>query len=1367
MRSSELYQIALIFLGIAATILFGMFLWREIYPEYKIYQNDYIQLEKFRSTYSGETIPPFSAGIKQIVIEREDKGPPTIDRCMSCHVALEFPHFSPTKLAYDINGNLIRNEEGNPVKIPNENYIWAKLETKIKELTDSQVNEQLIKEGNSSKVNKRLQGAEELKSLKIAQVGSQFYDVKKVLTMHPLMGKETRPFEFHPIEEYGCTSCHNGNGRGLTTIRAHGPVFDGTYSYEFLGPTPQFTEPDPKNDPRFAYVFNYKPHHELLFQTQPIYVGTLIQAKCMQCHQTSEEAFLSAFNTAIDITNSRQQLSKSIETALQQEKEAFIAFLEIKQEILANGLESTLNALEKKENDPYLSDQERDKLASRIKFFKISINTAKTQQFSKETEKDILSKINQQLISMLGSNILLQKFETFLTERQESFGTILDQFILKFQKDPNAIGTLFKKFDALDFEKQILHHLQDTETSITQTLSDQKVISSMNTDLDRLTAGYHRGKELYISQACYACHRIAGLSRGGVGPELTEIGSGYPWYLKRKLVWPQGDLASSTMPNYHLDHEELEPLVTFMLAQVGENKSVSSTAYKTAIQEWEAGRKLSWEKPITPVQMHDLRFAMTVFATQGCAACHRLKGFESNVGYRIEKEHPGKLNFETLYKEREWFTKLIPEMISGSSLVTILDQHADEINQRLADDVRQNSILEEIEKLFPETIESFYTNFRYASRSKNYYDEQLLQMPTNLKEKILQKKKQWKDLVHRVLMVYIQEYGLGRLIGPRPNWSGIYRSDEWLMEHFRKPSAHVARSIMPVLPFDDTKFYALTLMLDTLAKKNRDEEKELWHNRGFNPALAYEIHCSQCHGEFLGGDGPIAKWIYPIPKNLRNADFLRNLTKERVIFSITHGVKGTPMPPWGEVATDKPKADGIPILTKSEIAQLVDWLFANLPGGTVIRGSEDVPKWRYSPEDVLKELENEGNELKSNLQNPTQDLILGAFPMGKNLFAAVSPKVFQDTDSTQQVSDVFDIIPNPFPGPEKNHYYIKKKYFTRNNIEKGQAFFELNCAVCHGSEGDGTGARAEVMSDAKPRMLTNLDWLAMRDDLRLLRSIKYGVTGTAMTPWGDLTSSLQRLQLVIFIRSLSQESALRDDLATALYQAFNVPELLIERARIQEYNHIVKIQEQYEKVTAEEKKLAEKVRNQMISPQEAINLYRTRLSLAPLLKQRQETDQILLNLKKQIQEESKLYQELGVDFFTQKLTGDSFKKFLKIIELNANRYNLKDDQLVVKIDPENEKKIEFLEKQILSELENKIEELKNEEKRIKGKIFSSERTQALSTISGEINGLIKFRAKLVSSLKRASHLRQEQQQMFLQFQKKITSDETAKASKDL
>src|SRR5947207_1760442 len=119
MRRSDFYQYALIFLGLVATIFFGIFFMREVYPEYKIYQEDYLALEKFRSTYTHEPPPSFQVGVKQILLEREDKGNPVIDRCISCHVALQFEHFSPTKIARDINGNVLVDETGTPIQVLN------------------------------------------------------------------------------------------------------------------------------------------------------------------------------------------------------------------------------------------------------------------------------------------------------------------------------------------------------------------------------------------------------------------------------------------------------------------------------------------------------------------------------------------------------------------------------------------------------------------------------------------------------------------------------------------------------------------------------------------------------------------------------------------------------------------------------------------------------------------------------------------------------------------------------------------------------------------------------------------------------------------------------------------------------------------------------------------------------------------------------------------------------------------------------------------------------------------------------------------------------------------------------------------------
>lgn len=968
---------------------------------------------------------------------------------------------------------------------------------------------------------KKQKEAANLEALKTVKVGHQIYEMSKVLLMHPLMGKEIRPFEFHPLEEYGCTSCHSGNGRALTIEKAHGPVFDGEYETEFMGHKAEFTERDSLNDPQFSKVFNNKPGDALLFQTTPILVGNLIQSSCVQCHEQSATALQGLADIAGSLTIQRLRKTQAIKEGFKNEKDAALSLVELKTLVMNEGIEKAIETVKKKENDPIMLPQQQEYFAKQLLF----LEKEKGQDPSIR-QKNILKNIDQQLLVMSGSEKLVQDLEKSLSVNPSS--ETLEKFLVINQKNENAIGSLFEKLKAINFEKSLLKHIEETQNSLTQTANDENVISAMSSDIDWQTKNYQRGQQLYISQACYACHRIAGMARGGVGPELTLAGYSYPWYLKESIVWPQADLPTSTMPNFVLDHVEVEDLMTFLLAQKGATKTVSPTEYKLGIQEWEAGRKMPWEKPISPSEIHNLHEGMTIFATQGCAACHRLKGFESNVGYSLEKE--GKPDFDKLYKESEWFKSLFSEEISGSSIVSIIEKNADTIDQHIVNDVRQHSILEELDKKYPDTIEALYSNFRFASRAKNHEYQDLVEQGKDIHQKKASetKLKDWQDRVKRVLMIYIQEYGLGRLIGPRPNWSGVDRSDEWLMEHFHNPAGHVSRSIMPIFPFDDSKFYALTYMLDVLGKRNREAIRRIWDHNGFQPEKAYDLFCSQCHGNFLQGNGPVSTWIYPIPKNLRNAEFLRNLTRENAIQSITHGVKGTPMPPWGETAQPKPDYDGIPIITHEEILKLVDWLYSSLPGATVIKSSEDVPKWNYHPEDVIEELKREGNQLKSDKPESNQkktktqilsDLIL-LLPQ-EEYYAALEPTV--NRQPNEIVEKIFDIIPNPISGGEEESYYIHKKYYTKENIEKGQDFFELNCAVCHGKEADGSGARASVMFDAKPRMLTNLDWIKTRDDLRLLRSIKYGVAGTSMTPWGDLTSSLQRLQLVIFIRTLSQE----------------------------------------------------------------------------------------------------------------------------------------------------------------------------------------------------------------------------------------------------
>lgn len=1344
---SNYYQIALIFLAAIATAFFGVFVYREFFPEYRLYQNDYIELEKFRSSYTHRSPPAFSTGVKQILIETPNNGQPIIDRCTSCHVALDVPYFSPTKVAYDVNGQIVLDEKGIPVKIPNEDYIWAKLDQRIADLTDRQVNEQLNSQGQTSEVSARLKEAEELKSLKTIEWNGQAFDATKALAMHPLIGRETRPFEYHPVADYGCTSCHGGNGRALTVDKAHGPVFDGDYEEEYRGPEPKFLEQDEKNDPAFARVFNHKPGDALVFQTTPILVGDLIEAKCMQCHQSGEQSILKALDQTQNVSSGTEKIISAIAAGYENAKQSLASLLRLKEKIQHQGFNKSVTEIQQELDNYRTPPENRKKVQSQLKFL---MQNAKGQD-DHQNSQNVLKIINDELIQLLGSPQLVKQLEEKVKGHSSSINAIVDKFIQDNLNNPEATGSLFSKANSLELEQAIFHHVRDTESSFSRAVNDQKVINAIQTDVDRLTETYHRGKELYIEQACYACHRIAGFTRGGVGPELTNIGKNYPWYIKHHIVWPQGDLPTSTMPNQRLDHEELEPLMTFLLGQRGQNEAVSKSEYKRAMNEWESGKEQPWEKPITPAQMYDLRYSMTVFATEGCAACHRLKGFDSDIGYRIEKDSPSKTDFEALYREREWFTKLFPEEVLGSQIAETLDKHAAEIDQHIVTGVREGSILEEIEKKFPNVIESFYSNFKFASRAKNHdYQELIDKEKDPIKKQKLQKQLQeYKDRLHRVLMVYVQEYGLGRLIGPRPNWSGIFRTDAWLMEHFQKPTSRVARSIMPSFPFDDTKFYALTHMLDVLAKRNRDWDRQLWESRGFNPALAYQIFCSQCHGEYLGGNGPVSTWIYPIPKNLRNAEFLRNYTRERVINSITHGVKGTPMPPWGEVAPDKiHEKDNFPVLTKAEIHQLAEWIFSTLPGSTIIQQSEDVPKWNYQPEDIIKEMQREGDVLKGK----TTPLSLLNLPDGREYIASIGASVPQKAKESE-VENIFNIIPNPEGAPDKNSYYIKPQYYTEENIEAGKAFFDVYCSVCHGSEADGMGPRSAVMQEAKPRMLTDLDWLDTHDDLYLLRSIKYGVPGTSMTPWGDQTNALLRLQLVIFIRSLSAEAKQLQDLTERLYDAFDAFDFVIDSTRIKEVQAINQTQNHLDKSREEQQKLFKEALKDPALQSQAVAAYQKQLALSEKLNLEKMKDNVLVQLKDTVAKEKKIYKDLGLSLLASKINGQIQKTFISLLDLFKNRFAVKEGKLEAISDPKVEQEIKSLKEKMSMEIDRQMTELKTEQKLTSAKIPSFERDQKLKEIEARHKTLDDYKDKLEIGFQEAYNLRQQQADLIRNFDK--------------
>lgn len=1342
------FQLALIFLAGVVTLMVGVFIYRELFPEYKVYQNAYVQLEDFRAGITGEPPAAFYKEIKQILLPVANNGPDKLDRCVTCHTAMKLEHFSPTKVALDVNGHVMVDSEGIPLKVPNDAYVWKLLDDKIAQLTDPQVLQALEKEGRQSEVKDRKNEAERLASWKTHDLHDQTVDMTKVLAMHPLIGRETRPFQYHSMDQFGCTVCHSGNGRAIVTDRAHGPVFDGEYEIEEHAEKPQFLESDADNDPRFSKVFNDKPGHRLLFHTKPLLTGTLIEAQCAQCHQTTQEQINSAIAKVDFLKTQKEQQLKSLQDGIKNDEAAILSFIETKSEIQKIGLDKAIEKFKGNLTDYRLPSETLDGLAARVKYLLAVKEGAQAPSTANNQAIDV---IDRDLEKILGQRELAHTLESALSASTDDKMALVKKFLTDHQKDQKTTGTIFEKLANVQKYEDALAKIDLAQDPLKEVSAENTTVQLMASVSDRMSEGYKRGQQLFLSQACHACHRISGLSKGGIGPELTTIGLVYPWYVKESIVWPDSNVEASQMPNFRLDHDEIEDLMTYLMSQKGEKKSVSEYDQTVTIKAWENGSQMPWEKPLPPNEVHDLRSSMVVFATEGCSSCHKLRGFDSNAGFKIEK---GKPSFDELYREKEWFKRIFPEDIPGSQIVAALDRFPEEVDGHIDAHVRQNGLVEEIDTVIPRGVEAFYSNFKYALRAKDkYYSDLLAQAQSAAqKEEAAKGWQAWKERVENVLKVYIQEYGFGRDVGPRLHWSGIYRSEEWLVEHFRNPSSHSAKSIMPVMPFDDSKFYALSYMLQELGKKNRDETREIWAVKGFDPQQAYDIHCAACHGHTMFGNGPVAEKLYPIPKNLRNATFLRNLTKAEAKHSIVHGVKGGPMPPWGEAPISNVYTDGKPVLTENEIDQIVDWLFSSLPGGEVIKKDEDVGKWRYSPDEFIKELKQEGQKIPRPATNQTQSsAIIKSLPNGEGLYASLKPQVFYTSAEEISVDELFDEVAGTPETDGKMQYFIKKEFYTPENISAGQNFFILNCAHCHGTEGAGNGLRAAIMREAKPRMLTNLPWLRTRDDIWLLRSIKFGVPGTAMTPWGDQSSSLQRLQMVIFIRSLTGEKKDRDDLQSYVYQAFEVAIQAIDETRGTRYQKIEEMEKQAKAIRSKREQAFVALEKGKETPEETSRLYAEEVKLVQQIYQEKEKDQVALNLLEKVKEESDLYTNLGIAIIRRSMGDAILQRFFALIDLNKNRYANTNGKLSQSLDPKVEEEILKVNKELISTFESHLKAIEDKKKIFEGHLPSAERTERMRELEIDRSGLEKLFHRLIGDFERATRLRLEQKQIYANF----------------
>ena len=144
-------------------------------------------------------------------------------------------------------------------------------------------------------------------------------------------------------------------------------------------------------------------------------------------------------------------------------------------------------------------------------------------------------------------------------------------------------------------------------------------------------------------------------------------------------------------------------------------------------------------------------------------------------------------------------------------------------------------------------------------------------------------------------------------IAPDLSYEGLIRDEQWLGDHFVNPRSRVPDSIMPAFRFPADDFQRLSAYLVSLKTPPPPADAR----------TTFTNLCARCHGEKGDGNGKVAWYIDPSPRDFTKPGFMASKPRTRFIASIQEGVGGTSMPPWKRILKDE------------QIAGVLDYVMQN------------------------------------------------------------------------------------------------------------------------------------------------------------------------------------------------------------------------------------------------------------------------------------------------------------------------------------------------------------------------------------------------------------------------------------------------------
>lgn len=260
----------------------------------------------------------------------------------------------------------------------------------------------------------------------------------------------------------------------------------------------------------------------------------------------------------------------------------------------------------------------------------------------------------------------------------------------------------------------------------------------------------------------------------------------------------------------------------------------------------------------------------------------------------------------------------------------------------------------------------------------------------------------------------------------------------------------------------------------------------------------YRKNCAVCHGD----KGNTAYWakngLNPPPRDFTGPKAQAELTRDRMIHSITNGRPGTGMMPF------KTR------LSKEQIAEVVRFIRFKFMGLSQDKDTGETPLAQVTPSNSIPSTE------------PVTTPHNGGIPgIDSPLTTAKAPAAESQPTTSKSVppaSSPMGVMTPGMPGghainvdmsaPIPNH--------LKPDLKWGREFYMKNCFNCHGVKGNGQGPRA-FFNKPRPRDFTSEASRQVLNRPRVFHSITNGRVGSVMPAWGKVLNEQQITNLTEFV----------------------------------------------------------------------------------------------------------------------------------------------------------------------------------------------------------------------------------------------------------